>query len=75
MNRVWVKVTATLGVLLAVAYIGYQVYHSIYSPIRTETAYSYSKPETLSTTAFAVRDETVVTSDAQGVITFSLQNG
>ena len=61
--------------LLLLAYVGYQVYKSTFTGVKTETAELYHVADTIATTGFAIREETVVTSDLGSAIKFSNQEG
>lgn len=61
--------------LLLLVYIGFQIYSTTYSQIKTETASFVEVNETVSATGFVVREETVLSSDASGVLTYLLEDG
>ena len=54
--------------LLLLIYLGFQIYSTTYSQIKTETASYVAVNETISATGFVVRKETVLTNEASGVL-------
>ena len=56
-------------------YVGYQAFQIFYSPIETETVYSYSVYETVDTEGFVVRNEKVLTKEVSGYIYYTAENG
>ncbi len=61
--------------LLLLIYLGFQIYSTTYSQIKTETASYVAVNETISATGFVVRKETVLTNEASGVLTYLLADG
>lgn len=61
--------------LLVLALIGYQIYLHFYLSLRTMTAVEITISETIETTGWTVRDETVLSTDKSGVIVPDVDNG
>lgn len=74
-NKVFKRVAATLLALLLLFYVGLQIYNSKHSSIQTETATYMTASDTIETTGYIVRNETYVTSDADGVLNYVLEDG
>ena len=66
--------TALLSVFLLV-YVGYQVYQTVYSPIKTETVYRYSTYQTVDTEGVTVRDEKIISGTPDGYVNYLAENG
>ncbi len=75
MNAFAKRLLTVLGALCLVGYVGYQAYQMLYSPIRTETVYSYTTYETYDTKGIAVRSETLVPSTGSGYMFYTVENG
>lgn len=71
LKRIGIVVVA----LLLLIYLGFQIYNSTYSQIKTETASFVTVNDTISATGFVVREETVLTNEASGVLTYLLEDG
>ncbi len=63
-----------IAVLLLI-YIGYQVYNSNYSRIKTETAAYATAQDTISAKGAAVRKEALIRQEKSGVLTYALSSG
>ena len=59
--------------LLLLAYVGYQVYKSTFTGVKTETAEMFLVADTISATGIVLREETVITSDLGSAIKFTNQ--
>lgn len=68
----WVSVALVLSVLF---YVGYQVYRSIYSTVKTELAVSHSVYESIETKGLIFRTETVIPPVSNGYLYYSVENG
>lgn len=60
---------------LLLCYAAYQIYLRYYTSIETETAVIITIADTIETTGYTVRAETVITSEQSGVIVSKVQNG
>ena len=66
--------TFLLSVIL-LAYVLLQLYPLLYSPITSETVYTYSAYETLNVDCVAVRNETTVPLNTSNYVFYTVQNG
>lgn len=72
------SVIRTLTILIAVCIlinVFYQVYVKISSPYETDVALSYTINQTLDAEGLIFKDETVISSDASGVVQYLYKNG
>ena len=76
MNNSLIRRLGTTAIaLLLLLYVGYQVYRSHYSGVRTETAAYFTASDSVQVTGFAVRDETVLEGGQSGVVDYVLSSG
>lgn len=61
--------------LLAVVFVGHQVYSSVYKPITTASAEYYEAVDGLSVSGVIIRNEKIITSDSGGTLHFITQDG
>ena len=61
--------------LLAVVFVGHQVYSSVYKPITTASAEYYETVDGLTVTGVIIRNEKTITSDSGGTLHFVTQDG
>ena len=61
--------------LLAVVFVGHQVYFSVYKPITTASAEYYETVDGLTVTGVIIRNEKTITSDSGGTLHFVTQDG
>ena len=61
--------------LLAVVFVGHQVYSSVYKPITTVTAEYYEDVDGLTVTGVIIREETHVSGETGGALHFVTQDG
>lgn len=66
--------SAILGLLL-LFYIGYQIYTTNYKEIQTETATYASTSQTVPVTGIAIRQESVISSQLNGVVDYVIPDG
>ncbi len=64
-----------LGALLLFVYMGYHIFMSAYSPIKTDIAVLYDEYETVDTTGLVVRNETLIPLTQQGFVYYIAENG
>ncbi|MBQ8751552.1 MAG: hypothetical protein IJZ13_00425 [Clostridia bacterium] len=69
------RLLSVLFALVLCVYVGYQIYQSTYTSVQVTDAVSYTVYDTIDTTAFIVRDETVIPSASSGYIYYTLENG
>ena len=69
------RIGATALALLLLIYVAYQVYLSQYTGLDTETAMYSTVSQTIDTTGFIVRNEQVITSEVDGVLNYTVDNG
>lgn len=60
--------------LLIVAFIAHQVYAALYSSVTTSTALYYEHSDGIDISAWIIRDEKVITTDAKGVVHYTLSD-
>ena len=73
MYKKWLKRAGIIAIVLVLlVYIGYQIFSSTYSQIQTEIASYAEVDETISSTGFVMRDETILSNTTDGVLTLSL---
>ncbi len=76
MNSPGVKrLGSTVVALLLLFYVGYQVYRSHYSPVRTETATYFTASNTVQADVVAVRRETLLKGKSGGVVDYVVTPG
>lgn len=61
--------------LLVVAFIGFQIYQNFYSPIQTETVFSATVNQSFDSKGIVVRDETILSNEKQGAVSYQVGNG
>ncbi len=64
-----------IGALLLFVYMGYHIFMSAYSPIKTDIAIMYDEYETVDTTGLVVRNETLIPLTQQGFVYYIAENG
>ncbi|MBE6763595.1 MAG: hypothetical protein E7553_04485 [Ruminococcaceae bacterium] len=64
-----------VGGLMLLFYIGYHIFMNAYSPIKTDVAILYDEYETVDTTGFVVRNETLIPMTQQGFVYYIAENG
>lgn len=75
MKQFFKKAATLLISLVLLAYVFLQLYPMIYSPIVTETVYTYSAYETINADCIAIRSETPVPLNASQYVFYTVQNG
>ncbi len=73
-KRSWNKLLTILIVLALLSYVGYQVYRSIFSVIKTELAVNYSVYESIEAEGLIFRSETVIPAK-NGHMYYTVKNG
>ena len=74
-NPVLKKLFSTVIAVLLLFYIGYQVYNSNYKKLQTETADYFTASDSVQAVGIAVRDETILTGNTDGVVDYVIENG
>ena len=69
------RLVMLIGALLLFVYMGYHIFMSAYSPIKTEIAVMYDEYETVDTTGLIVRSETLIPLTQQGFVYYIAENG
>lgn len=69
------KIGATLIGLLLLIYVGYQIYIVNYKGLNTETATYAELSDTVQTSGWVIRNETIVDSSYSGVLNYNFNNG
>ena len=69
------KIGATAIAVLLLVYVGYQIYLSQYTGLKTETATYSTVSETIDTTGFIIRDEEIVDTNYNGVLNYTVDDG
>ena len=69
------RLVMLIGALLLFVYMGYHIFMSAYSPIKTEIAVLYDEYETVDTTGLVVRSETMIPLTQQGFVYYIAENG
>lgn len=64
-----------MAALLALCYIGYQVYTIVSPTVKTQTAYKTSEYQTINTQVYVIRKETEITGASSGVMVPAVANG
>ncbi len=76
MRDSWLKKLGTIAIsLLLLAYVGYQIYKSVFSGVTTETAVMFQAADTINTSGFAIRQEAAITSANGNAVQFLYRNG
>ncbi|MBR3844649.1 MAG: hypothetical protein IKM39_04000 [Clostridia bacterium] len=74
-NLSWRRICSILLSLAVLLYLFYQIYSVSHDTIQTEYALDYTYHETIPLNAFVVRQETLLTTNATGVIGYAQANG
>ena len=61
--------------LLLLSYVGYQVYRSKHTEVRTETAEKYTASDLVQTTVVVLREETLLQTNTSGVADYVISSG
>lgn len=69
------KIGATAVAVLLLIYVGYQVYLSQYTGLKTEAATYSTVSKSIDTTGFIIRDEEVISSSYSGVLNYTVDDG
>lgn len=75
MNKILKRVLTIALSAFLIAYVGYQIYQMVYSPVTTETVYAYSTYQTVDTEGITVRDETVISANVNGYVYYLAEDG
>ena len=75
MNKSVLNVFKWLGIAFAVFYLITQVYSVFIDPVTTDTVYSYSTYSGYSGLGYIIRNETIVTNDVSGSLSFAVPDG
>lgn len=75
MNNLSGKILAIVLSLFLVAYVGYQVYRYIYSPVKTESVQQYVVADTVYAQGIVIRDEIPVEGVDSGIVSYFYQDG
>ena len=75
MNKTVVNFFKWLALAFVVFYLFMQVYSVFINPVTTDTVYSYSTYSGFSGTGYIVRNETIVTSNTGGSLSFTVGDG
>ncbi len=75
MNSLSGKILAVVMSLFLVAYVGYQVYRYMYSPIKTEPVQKYVVDDTVYAQGIAIRDEIPVAGNSSGIVSYFYDDG
>ena len=75
MNNTLNKIASFLLGLVLLAYVGYQGYRFMFSPVKTETAVYYEAYDSVTADVFAVKNETVILSESQKVKVYQVTDG
>lgn len=69
------RLLTVLASVFLLAYVGYQAFQMLYSPLETETVYSYSVYETVDTQGITIRNETTIPNNQSGYLFYLLKDG
>ena len=69
------KITSGILAMLILAYVGYQVFRSHYTPIRTETISYFTASNSVQTSVVALRREIILSSPAGGAVDYIIGAG
>ena len=75
MNNLSGKILAIVLSLFLVAYVGYQVYRYIYSPVKTESVQQYVVADTVYAPGIVLRDEETVDGVDSGIVSYYFGDG
>ncbi|MDD2956187.1 MAG: HlyD family efflux transporter periplasmic adaptor subunit [Oscillospiraceae bacterium] len=75
MNTLSGKITAAVLSLFLLAYVGFNVWRYLYSPVKTETVIEYTIQDTLQVKGLVIRDEIPVAASASGVVRYYYDDG
>lgn len=69
------RLLTVVAALFLIAYVGYQAFQLLYSPLETETVRSYSVYDTVDAEGITIRNETVIPAETDGYRYYTLTNG
>ena len=69
------RLLTAVAALFLVAYVGYQAFQLLYSPLETETVRNYSVYDTVDAEGITIRNETVIPAETEGYRYYTLANG
>ena len=69
------RAAASALALMLLAFVGYQIFRTHYTPVRTETAVYFTASDSVQTPVVALRKETVLSSPAQGAVDYVAEAG
>ena len=75
MNSLSGKILAVVMSLFLVAYVGYQVYRYMYSPVKPEPVQKYVVDDTVYAQGIAIRDEIPVAGNSSGIVSYFYDDG
>lgn len=69
------RISATAVAILLLIYVGYQVYRSQYTGLKTEPAIYSTMSDSLTTTGYVLRNEQIIESSYSGVLNYTVDDG
>lgn len=75
MNKRVASVLKVAAVVFVVIYLFAQVYSGLINPVTTDTVYIHSSYSGYDTTGFIVRNETVISSKVDGILSYEVSDG
>ncbi len=75
MNSLSGKILAVVMSLFLVAYVGYQVYRYMYSPVKTEPVQQYVVDDVVYAQGIAIRDEIPIEGSSSGIVSYFYDDG
>ncbi len=75
MKPIMKKTITFLASIFLLAYVFIQFYPMVYSPVATETVYTYSAYETINVDCVVIRNETPIPLNASQYVFYTVQNG
>lgn len=75
MDKLWIRVASAIGGVLVIVYLCYQLFFAGSSSVKTESAIYYTANDSINATGYIIRDEQLLTSELDGVLSYSVDDG
>ncbi|MDD6283819.1 MAG: HlyD family efflux transporter periplasmic adaptor subunit, partial [Firmicutes bacterium] len=75
MDKLWIRGASAIGGVLVIVYLCYQLFFAGSSSVKTESAIYYTANDSINATGYIIRDEQLLTSELDGVLSYSVDDG
>ncbi len=69
------RILTAIAAVLVLVYVGYQIFMATYTPVKVESAELYDEYETIDTQGYVLRNESMISKDAEGFVYYIAENG